>query len=652
MTLSAFSWWLRRDVRFLGSRPGRPHAAHLRAARPGFETLEDRTVPSVPSIRFVVSPEVPADYHTTFYNISQALFQPGSPDPGDIVQIEPGAFPGVLPPLPLVDHLTIQGEPNAGPDNLRPLVIDDPNFTVQGVNRGLVLRGLHIVLDKGELTFQTDGSLVNCLIEQINGGSTGVRLDLTTMAVVQGNRFVSRPSFFGGADGMLQVNPGAHSSNIVSGNTFWNLDSALGMPLLNYNGMNGTFDKVTDNVFIGNGHFIDVRGELDGLTVERNTLTGPSNLFQAIGIYVFAAPQHLNILDNRINLLTTGSIAIQVNAELGFTTDMVIADNQIATGGTGIGIDFEGGASAPMQAKVEGNDLHNNKIGVKLNSGTTVDLGGGALGSRGDNNFRGFTAPAISTAGAIVVQPGNNAGPFFKAHNNIFSVPNPEAVILDANDVLNTADVDPTNNLTGNAAFVEALYLKFLHRIGDLNNPADAGTWVTALNNGMPASAVAGAIVRSPEALGLVVDGLYHKFLNRDADANGRAGFVSELVGGVTLENVIVQFVTSPEYASRFSSDFTFIYSLYVNLLDRNPGPGEVNTHLATLAAGGRAAVANNFVSSAEFRGDVVRIDYRTILGRANDPTNAELAGWVNSQMDLLSIEVVFASSVEFQANG
>ena len=119
-----------------------------------------------------------------------------------------------------------------------------------------------------------------------------------------------------------------------------------------------------------------------------------------------------------------------------------------------------------------------------------------------------------------------------------------------------------TNPLTGNAAYVETLYLDFLHRAGDVNSQSDAGHWVTLLNQATPAATVANEIVRSAEALGVAVDGLYHRFLGRDADAAGRAGFVNYLQTGGTLEGVSDTMLASPEYQSHFQTDADFVQSL------------------------------------------------------------------------------------------
>jgi len=207
-----------------------------------------------------------------------------------------------------------------------------------------------------------------------------------------------------------------------------------------------------------------------------------------------------------------------------------------------------------------------------------------------------------------------------------------------------------TSPLTANAAFVETLYLDFLHRTGDLENPQDAGIWVTRMVQGMPAATVANLVAHSPEALGVDVDGLYHRILGRDADAAGRANFVAYLQNGGTLEVVSQIMLASPEYQARFPTDTSFVQSLYENLLQRMGSHAEVNGWVAKLPQLGRAGVAQGFLLSQEFRGDEVQDDFMQLLHRTGSTTDVN--NWVSTGKDLLTIDALFAGSPEFQVNG
>jgi hypothetical protein len=213
------------------------------------------------------------------------------------------------------------------------------------------------------------------------------------------------------------------------------------------------------------------------------------------------------------------------------------------------------------------------------------------------------------------------------------------------------AQVVTTNPLTGNAAYVETLYLDFLHRTGDLNpSHNDAAGWVTDLSLGTPTAVVASAIARSAEGSAALVNGLYHRYLGRDADAAGLAGFVSFLQNGGSLENVSQAILASSEYQSHFQTDPDFVQSLFQNLMHRTASPAEVSTWVAALPQLGRAGVAQQFLLSQEFRDWEVGDDFAQLLHRA--PSTAELNAWVGSGIDLLTIDTLFAGSPEFQLNG
>jgi hypothetical protein len=82
------------------------------------------------------------------------------------------------------------------------------------------------------------------------------------------------------------------------------------------------------------------------------------------------------------------------------------------------------------------------------------------------------------------------------------------------------------------------------------------------------------------------------------------------------------------------------------------------------LSAPGRAGVATLFLHSAEFRGDVVQELYgftyapaqsvvslfANLLHRTSAPAAAEINGWVNSGLDIYTMEIAIAGTSEFVA--
>jgi hypothetical protein len=239
----------------------------------------------------------------------------------------------------------------------------------------------------------------------------------------------------------------------------------------------------------------------------------------------------------------------------------------------------------------------------------------------------------------------------------------------------------PQFGLSPNQAFVRGLYIDFLHREGDRTNLNDLAGWVTQLEAGkLTPMQVANDIVHSPEALGVVVDGLYTKLLHRSADAGGRAAFVSRMEQGGTVEGVIGSIVSSQEFgrlADGIDPGFTpggsnrmFLQSLYTDLLGRSPTDAEASAELSQLSKLprelGRTSMTGDVLNSTECRTDEVERLYGNgaqsasavislfpgLLGRGGSdkpaPSAAEVSGMVQSGQDILALEAVFAGSPEY----
>jgi hypothetical protein len=143
----------------------------------------------------------------------------------------------------------------------------------------------------------------------------------------------------------------------------------------------------------------------------------------------------------------------------------------------------------------------------------------GPLANNGGNPIGDPATPAVlQTEALMAASPAIDQG----VHNAMLTtdergVPRPDSQGADTG--LQDVGAFESNPLTGNAAFVQTLYYDFLGRLGDVNNPNDAGAWVSLLNAGtLTPQQVATALSRSSEALGLVVDGVYLKILKRPAD--------------------------------------------------------------------------------------------------------------------------------------
>jgi hypothetical protein len=165
-----------------------------------------------------------------------------------------------------------------------------------------------------------------------------------------------------------------------------------------------------------------------------NVAKDPQAHFEAITVI---NSQNVAIQNNTIAVtngdnLTTG-IFLWTEMDHDGSTSADIEGNTINTAGAGRGLAISRFAK-PIDAKVQGNYLQNNAIGVTIyGDGTavgTIDLGGGALGSLGNNHFESFSA-AGTQAGkfAISLHKTSPAATVF-AHGNLWGT-TPALVVRD-----------------------------------------------------------------------------------------------------------------------------------------------------------------------------------------------------------------------------
>jgi uncharacterized delta-60 repeat protein len=117
------------------------------------------------------------------------------------------------------------------------------------------------------------------------------------------------------------------------------------------------------------------------------------------------------------------------------------------------------------------------------------------------------------------------------------------AVLLSSDEYVN----DNGNTTSG---FVTGVYRDVLHRSPD----GGAQSWIQAINNGMSRAAAAAAILASPESDQDVVEGFYHRFLNRTGESGGISGYVNLLQQGASWEVIEAIIIGSDEYFARAQS--------------------------------------------------------------------------------------------------
>jgi hypothetical protein len=206
-----------------------------------------------------------------------------------------------------------------------------------------------------------------------------------------------------GGDGIL-VNAGTSSTTVLfAGNVINTVGGGDGITA--YTGGNSTAYTFTNNT-------VTCKGGGDGIHILGG---GASNT--------------LNLVGNSL-VVHNGGDALLVGVSNLSPTIVTVTNNVLNTSGLGIGLSLTGGSV--FQAVVQGNNFSSNLIGVAVyGNGTTagrVDLGGGALGSAGGNNFRSFAAATAESyaIGLFGVAPGYT----LKAQMNLFSVP-PTSAIAD-----------------------------------------------------------------------------------------------------------------------------------------------------------------------------------------------------------------------------
>jgi streptogramin lyase len=212
--------------------------------------------------------------------------------------------------------------------------------------------------------------------------------------------------------------------------------------------------------------------------------------------------------------------------------------------------------------------------------------------------------------------------------------------------------------LDANHSFIQALYQDALGRFG---SPAELDNWVSVIvSSGI--TPVINGIEHSSEAYAQLLRTWYIRFLGRTtAPSDGEIqGFLNLFQAGATDEQIVAQILSSDEFfnfannslINTGTSNQRFVSALYLVLLNRTPSNAELQNEVSQLAALGRQGLASTFLSSAEYRGDIIRGYYSTLLHRAAPPSPAEVNSWVLSGLDLKRIRIGFEDSLEFFLKG
>ncbi|MEZ6072754.1 MAG: DUF4214 domain-containing protein [Pirellulales bacterium] len=152
--------------------------------------------------------------------------------------------------------------------------------------------------------------------------------------------------------------------------------------------------------------------------------------------------------------------------------------------------------------------------------------------------------------------------------------------------------------------------------------------------------------------MGILVDGYYETYLDRAADAGGRAYWTEQMVAGMSQSVLATSFLASKEYIARNLSYTTYVNSLYERVLGRDSETAGRDYWVGRLENGlSRADAVVAFVQSAEKRTRVIDYYYDELLDRT--VTADEIArhlATIEGSNDTLNdvIETILASDEYF----
>jgi hypothetical protein len=405
-------------------------------------------------------------------------------------------------------------------------------------------------------------------------------------------------------------------------------------------------------------------GILVGGSARNTTIGGTAPFDQNVisgnlgdGIRLGGASQGTQVVNNFIGSDRSGQNAV---GNHGNGIGIVSSNNQIGgtAAGTGNVIAFNSQDGVLVDAGtgngIQGNSLFSNASpGILLVNGGNLNqpapvLTGASAPAPGTIQVTGTLAAAPNTTYtvAIFASPGSTPpgqGRTFLGSLTVTTAANGfipfvfgSSLPANAGSVFTATATDPRNNTSAfsaplalgggaNSLFVASTYGLLLYRAPD----AGASSWNDALNSGASATSVVSGIEGSTEYLTDQVAALYRRYLNRSPEASGEQYWLNILLQGDTLEQVAEGIVSSPEYfQGHGGTDAGYVLGLYNQVLGRSPSTSELNGWVSALQAGeSRLSVAVGFLTSTEYRTDLVETDYALYLGRAAEPSG--LAYWV-----------------------
>ena len=167
---------------------------------------------------------------------------------------------------------------------------------------------------------------------------------------------------------------------------------------------------------------------------------------------------------------------------------------------------------------------------------------------------------------------------------------------------------------------IDFLDLSYSVLLGRAPDPTDLGEFGPFLAAGHDTINVATMIDTSVGYYDRVVTAYYQKFLDQPASQSQHAvsPWVSQMISGVTDEEVIAALVGSPEYQAVWdiTTPAELIDQMYHDLLGRSPTWADSTQWQNVLASSNAMTVALDIESSTEYRSDLIAELYQDDLDR------------------------------------
>jgi len=209
----------------------------------------------------------------------------------------------------------------------------------------------------------------------------------------------------------------------------------------------------------------------------------------------------------------------------------------------------------------------------------------------------------------------------------------------------------PTVSTTAEGSFVERIYFDLLGRRPD----SFAQRYVEDLASGVRSrEEVAEEIAHSDEYLTLVVTNLYNTFLHRAPEEGGLHSYVRDIQDGKSVEDVVVEILSTQEYRAQFTSGTAYVNAVYRDVFGRTTTPSQIEDYVDRYGGGSQGdaeGVAREIVESDEARGNAVDAAFALMLNRPADPlSRIAYIGGLETGRSILDILAEMANSAEYDS--